>query len=350
MAAEEILSFLHSGEWVSGEEMAARLGISRAAVWKQIRSLRKRGYEIESSTKKGYRLAGNHDILDADLIRSGLKTQWLGKDLRCFSVVTSTNEVARTIALECRNDGINRAVNGTARIVKGTANNGPADAPANNGTVILAEVQTQGRGRLSRSWASPPGGVWMSLILRPQISLDRAYRINMAISVAICKALADLYGLAAGVKWPNDLLIEEKKICGILMEVSAEVDRLEYVVVGIGINANVDVSGYPAEWRSTSLHQELGREVSRVGLIQKILLEIENSYQHMDSKEIWEEWRNRSVTLGRQVRISSVSGDIVGEAADLAEDGALIIQSRDQVGLHRVLAGDCIHLRALEAA
>lgn len=330
--------------------MAARLGISRAAVWKQIRSLRKRGYEIESSTKKGYRLAGNHDILDADLIRSGLKTQWLGKDLRCFSIVTSTNEVARTIALECRNDGINRAVNGTARIVKGTANNGPADAPANNGTVILAEVQTRGRGRLSRSWASPPGGVWMSLILRPQISLDRAYRINMAISVAICKALADLYGLAAGIKWPNDLLIEEKKICGILMEVSAEVDRLEYVVVGIGINANVDVSGYPAEWRSTSLRQELGREVSRVGLIQKILLEIENSYQHMDSKEIWEEWRNRSVTLGRQVRISSVSGDIIGEAVDLAEDGGLIIQSRDQDGLHRVLAGDCIHLRALEAA
>jgi BirA family biotin operon repressor/biotin-[acetyl-CoA-carboxylase] ligase len=343
VAAEEILSFLHSGEWISGEEMAARLGISRAAVWKQIRSLRKRGYEIESSTKKGYRLAGNHDILDADLIRSGLKTQWLGRDLRCFSEATSTNEVARTIAHECRNDAINRIVNGTA-------NNGTADETANYGTVILAEIQTQGRGRLSRSWASPPGGVWMSLILRPQISLDRAYRINMAISVAICKALADLYGLAAGIKWPNDLLIEEKKICGILMEVSAEVDRLEYVVVGIGINANVDVSGYPAEWRSTSLHQELGREISRVGLIQKILLEIENSYQRMDSKEIWEEWRNRSATLGRQVRISSVSGDIVGEVVDLAEDGALIIQSRDQVGLHRVLAGDCIHLRALEAA
>lgn len=328
--------------------MAARLGISRAAVWKQIRSLRKRGYEIESSTKKGYRLAGNCDILDADLIRSGLKTQWLGKDLRCFSEVTSTNEVARTIARECRNDAINRAANGSARTANGTANIGTVDETANDGTVILAEVQTQGRGRLSRSWASPPGGIWMSLILRPQISLDRAYRINMAISVAICKALEGLYGLAAGIKWPNDLLIDEKKICGILMEVSAEVDRLEYVVVGIGINANVDVSGYPAEWRSTSLGQELGCGVSRVELIQKILLEIEKSYRHMDSKEIWEEWRSRSVTLGRQVRISSVSGDLLGRAVDLAEDGALMIQSRD--GLHRVLAGDCIHLRALEAA
>ncbi len=331
MAAEDILSFLGSGEWVSGEEMATRLGISRAAVWKQIRSLRRRGYEIESSTRKGYRLAKKHDLLDADLIRSGLETTWLGRDVRCLAEVTSTNDVARGIAREFRNDALDSAVNSTV-----------------NGTVILAETQTQGRGRLSRPWTSPPGGVWMSLILKPQMSLDKAYRINVAISVAISKALFDLYGLVAGIKWPNDLLIEEKKICGILMEVSAEVDRLEYVVVGIGINANVDVSDYPAEWKTTSLRQELGREVSRFELIQKILLEIEDSYQRMDSKEIWEEWRNRSVTLGRQVRISSVSGDLLGEAVDLAEDGALMI--RDHSGLHRVLAGDCIHLRALEAA
>ena len=320
--------------------MATRLGISRAAVWKQIRSLRRRGYEIESSTRKGYRLARKHDLLDADLIRSGLETKWLGRDVRCLAEVTSTNDVARGMARECRNDALDGAVNDAL------------DSAVNdtvNGTVVLAETQTQGRGRLSRPWTSPPGGVWMSLILRPQMSLDKAYRINMAISVAISRALFDLYGLEAGIKWPNDLLIAEKKICGILMEVSAEVDRLEYVVVGIGINANVDVSDYPAEWKTTSLRQELGREVSRFELIQKILLEIEDSYQRMDSKEIWEEWCNRSVTLGRQVRISSISGDLLGEAVDLAEDGALMV--RDHSGQrHRVLAGDCIHLRALEAA
>jgi BirA family biotin operon repressor/biotin-[acetyl-CoA-carboxylase] ligase len=312
------LNFLLSGEWVSGEEMATRQGVSRAAVWKQIRALRKRGYEIESSTRKGYRLARKHDLLDADLIRSGLKTEWLGKNLRCLIEVASTNEVARTIARECR-----------------------------NGTVILAETQTQGRGRLSRSWASPPGGIWMSLILKPQISLDRAYRINMIISVAIARALFELYGLVAGIKWPNDLLIEEKKICGILLEVSAEVDRLDYVVVGIGINANVDMSDFPVEWRTTSLRQELGREIARFELIQKILQEIEDLYQRMDSIEIYEEWRRRSVTLGRQVCINSISGDLLGEAVDLAEDGALLIRSQDD--LHRVLAGDCIHLRAQEA-
>jgi BirA family transcriptional regulator, biotin operon repressor / biotin---[acetyl-CoA-carboxylase] ligase len=313
--------------------MASRLGISRAAVWKQIRALRKRGYEIESSTRKGYRLAKKYDILDTDLIQSGLGTRWLGRDLRCLAEVTSTNDVARGVARESRNN----AVDGTA--------NGEVNS---KGTVILAQTQTQGRGRLSRPWKSSPGGVWMSLILKPQMPLDRVYRINMAVSVAISRAFFDLYGLVAGIKWPNDLLIGEKKICGILMEVSAEVDRLEYVVIGIGINANVDTSDYPAEWKTTSLCQELGREVSRVELIQKILLEIEDSYQRMDSKEIWKEWRDRSATLGRRVRINSVFGDIVGEAVDLAEDGALMIQSQD--GPHRVLAGDCIHLRALEAS
>ena len=317
MAGQDILSFLGSGEWVSGEEMASRQGISRAAIWKQIKNLKAKGYEIEASTKKGYRLARKPDLLDADLIRFGLKTKWLGKDLCCRREVSSTNEVARSIASDCQ-----------------------------NGTVVLAEIQTQGRGRLSRPWASPPGGIWMSLVLKPQMSLAQAFRVNMAVSVAASRAIQNLYGLDTGIKWPNDLLLNERKICGILMEVSAEVDRLEYAVVGLGINANVDVSGFPAEWRSTSLRQELGREVSRVELIQRILQEIEEAYEKMGSKEVYEEWRRRSVTLGRQVRITSVDGDLTGEAVDLAEDGALLLMAKG--GLKRMLAGDCVHLRPLE--
>jgi len=317
LAGQDILSFLGSGEWVSGEEMASRQGISRAAIWKQIKNLKAKGYEIEASTKKGYRLARKPDLLDADLIRFGLKTKWLGKDLCCRREVSSTNEVARSIASDCQ-----------------------------NGTVVLAEIQTQGRGRLSRPWASPPGGIWMSLVLKPQMSLAQAFRVNMAVSVAASRAIQNLYGLDTGIKWPNDLLLNERKICGILMEVSAEVDRLEYAVVGLGINANVDVSGFPAEWRSTSLRQELGREVSRVELIQRILQEIEEAYEKMGSKEVYEEWRRRSVTLGRQVRITSVDGDLTGEAVDLAEDGALLLMAKG--GLKRMLAGDCVHLRPLE--
>lgn len=307
---------MSSGKWVSGEDLASRQGISRAAVWKQIQGLRKKGYEIESSTRKGYRLARMHDPLDADMICEGLRTKWLGLDLRCFNEVCSTNDVARSIARECQ-----------------------------NGTVILAETQTRGRGRLSRPWASPPGGIWMSLVLKPEISLDRAYRINMAVSVAVSRSFSALYGLDVGIKWPNDLLIEGRKICGILMEISAEVDRIGWAVVGLGINANVDVSGFPVEWRCTSLRQELGLEVSRIELIQKLLWEIEETYQRMHSKDLYEEWRRRSATLGKQVRITSASGDLLGEAVDLAEDGALLIRAEDKI--KRVLAGDCIHLRAV---
>jgi BirA family biotin operon repressor/biotin-[acetyl-CoA-carboxylase] ligase len=317
LAGQDILSLLGCGDLVSGEEMASRQGISRAAVWKQIKNLKARGYEIEASTKKGYRLARKPDLLDADLIQYGLKTKWLGKDLRCHRAVSSTNEVARSMARDCQ-----------------------------NGTVILAEVQTQGRGRLCRSWDSPPGGIWMSLVLKPQMPLAQVFRLNMAASLAVSRSIQALCGLEAGIKWPNDLLIDERKICGILMDVSAEVDRLEYAVVGLGINANVDVSGFPAEWNSTSLLQEMGREVSRIELIQMILQEIEEAYEKMGSKEIYEEWRRRSTTLGRQVRITSLEGDLTGEAVDLDEDGALLLRAKD--GLKRMLAGDCVHLRPLE--
>jgi BirA family transcriptional regulator, biotin operon repressor / biotin---[acetyl-CoA-carboxylase] ligase len=318
VAAIDILSFLISGEWVSGEEMAKRLAVSRAAVWKQIQTLRQRGYEISASTRKGYRLAKKPDLLDADRISICLKTKWLGRYMRISTEVGSTNEFALSLASDCQ-----------------------------NGTVILAETQTQGRGRLSRPWASPPGGIWMSLILKPKMPLAHVYQINMAVAVALCRAISSNLGLEAGIKWPNDLLIGEQKICGILMEVSAQVDRLDYAVVGLGLNANNDPSGFPAEWRTTSLAAELGHDISRDELICRILEEIEVAYEKMGSKEIYEEWRSRSLTLNRRVRITSAAGDCVGEVVDLAEDGALLLREGDE--LKRVLAGDCIHLRPLEA-
>jgi BirA family transcriptional regulator, biotin operon repressor / biotin---[acetyl-CoA-carboxylase] ligase len=297
--------------------MALRQGISRAAVWKQIRGLRLRGYEIMSSTRKGYRLVNKPDLLDADTILSGLETKWLGKDLRCFQEIPSTNEVAKEVA-----------------------------SSSENGTVILAMIQTQGRGRLSRPWASPPGGIWMSLVLKPNMPLLKVHLINMAVSVAVSKSIQALYGLDAVIKWPNDILIDERKVCGILMEVSAEVDRLEYAVVGLGINANVDVSGFPEEWKSTSIGYKLGRVVSRAELIRKILQEIEAAYEMMNSTEIFEEWRRRSITIGRLVRITSITGDLIGVAEDLLKDGSLCLKTKE--GRKHVLAGDCIHLRAVE--
>jgi len=318
LAALDVLTFLTAGEWVSGEVMAKKLSISRAAVWKQIQVLRQRGYEISATTGKGYRLAKKSDLLDADRISRCLKTKWLGRDMRIFAKVGSTNASALSLALSCQ-----------------------------NGTVILAEVQTEGRGRLSRPWASPPGGIWMSLILKPKIPLDHIYQINMAASVALCRTLSSMLGLQAGIKWPNDLLIRELKICGMLMEVGAQLDRLDYVVLGLGLNVNNDPCGFPSEWRSTSLSAKLGQDLDRCDLVCRLLEEIEVAYENMGSKEIYEEWRSRSLTLGRQVRITSAAGDKVGLAADLAEDGALLLRTGDE--LKRILAGECIHLRAIEA-
>lgn len=296
--------------------MASSLGVSRAAVSKQVHALRIKGYQIESSTKRGYRLAKDQDLLDPELISKGLDTKFMGRDLQYFREVRSTNEIAGEMASNCR-----------------------------DGTVVLAEMQTGGKGRLSRPWISPPGGIWISLILKPQIPLAKVYRINMAISLAIARALSSLYGLKPGIKWPNDILINERKLCGILMEINAEVDRLNYVVVGIGINANVNAESFPAEWKATSLAIELGHEVSRTQLIQRLLLEIEETYTEMGSEEIYSQWRDRSATLGRNVRITSQEGDLEGEAVSLSEDGALDIKHAE--GIRRVMAGDCIHLRAM---
>ncbi len=325
---KEILDYLSGGSWISGEEMASRLGISRAAIWKQIKSLKERGFKIESSTKRGYRLVSKPDILDPDLLSCGLETKYLGRELYCHRSISSTNEYARSIAANCK-----------------------------DGAVVLAEIQTAGRGRLSRPWSSPEGGIWMSLVLKPKISLDQAYRINMAVSVALARAFSALFCLEADIKWPNDILINDRKLCGILMEISAEMDRLDYAIVGVGINVNMDVSDFPEEWNATSLSNELGRNVSRTELIQRILKEIEDAYESLGSKEIYEEWRDRSATLGRHVRITSASacalpsasssapGDLEGRVVALSEDGALCLET--DRGIKRILAGDCIHLRAI---
>lgn len=318
MPAADALSFLVRGEWVSGEDIARRQGISRAAVWKQIQALRRRGYKIASSTRRGYLLMDQPDRLDAARINKDLTTRWLGRDILILAEASSTNSVAVS-----------------------------SIGQRKSGSIILAETQKEGRGRLSRSWASPPGGIWMSLVLRPEIPLYRVYRINMAATVSICRAICIQLGLQAGIKWPNDILIREHKVCGILIELGAQVDRLDYAVVGVGLNANNDIAAFPSQWRSTSLAAELGRSIDRCALIAAILNEMEKAIDDMESREVYEEWRSRSLTLGKRVRICSAEGDLVGQVVDLDQDGALILKQ----GQHRkrVLAGDCIHLRPEDA-
>ncbi len=321
ITSQDIISLLDCDEWVSGERIAGQLYISRAAVWKHIQILRRRGYAISSSTRKGYRLVSRPDFLDSDQIQRGLHTKWMGRSIKIFDAVTSTNAIALSRALE-----------------------------SPHGTVILSETQSQGKGRLSRPWSSPPGGIWMSLIFKPKMPLAYIAKVNMAVSVALCRAILAETGLWAGIKWPNDIMIGERKVCGILTEMKAEVDRLDYVVVGIGLNVNVDLTLYPVQWMSTSLEAEAGQAISRTDLICRILDEVENAYEKAagdidQAQEIYQEWQRLSVTIDRWVRINSIAGDMVGRASDLAADGALILESDE--GCRRILAGDCIHLRAI---
>lgn len=260
---------------------------------------------------------GHPDILAKELIECKLETEFVGRPILFCKEVVSTNAVAKEMAFS-----------------------------ASNGTVILAEVQTSGRGRMNRFWNSPPGGIWMSIILKPKIMPSEAFKINLAISVALTRALFHLYGLDVGIKWPNDLIVGENKICGVLTEIGAEMDGLNYAVVGIGINANIDPDSFPEEWKAASLSRELGRAVSRAELVQKVLLEVERAYEEMlESFElISKEWSTRSVTLKRRVKIITKTSEFEGVAVGLEEDGALKVR-RDDGTETKVMAGDCVHLR-----
>jgi len=304
------------GSRTSGQELAKSFGISRAAVWKAVQSLRAEGYEIEAS-RRGYRLASMPDLLSEDLVKAGLETKFVGRTVLSYPSLVSTNAEAKKIA-----------------------------PSAENGTVVVAEVQTVGRGRMERSWHSPKGGVWISVILKPKIPPSLAFRVNVAAAVAVARALEALYGLGVGIKWPNDLMVGERKVCGILTEIGAEMDSLYYAVVGIGINANLDPDSFPEDWKATSISGLLGRDVLRLELVRRVLEEVERACGEMAASfdRVIGEWSDRSATLGRRVRITTRSGEFEGRAEALEADGALLVRRDDGRG-ERVIAGDCVHLR-----
>jgi len=307
------------GEPVSGETLANELSVSRTAIWKHIKALRDEGYVIESSPNIGYILAGRPDLLNPGEIKAGLKTSVIGKEIKYFKETESTNTIAREIA-------------------------GKAD----EGTIIIAESQTRGRGRMGRKWLSPEGGIWLSIILKPKMLPVHAPRITFLAGIAVAKTICSL-GLEAKIKWPNDVLIRGKKVCGILTEIEAEIDLIDYCVVGIGIDANVDTESFPEEFResSTSLKKELGHEMNRVAFVQRLLEEFEALYLKLQNEgfaPILEEWRSMSATIGEWVKITTQSRIIYGEATGVDNEGALIVETSDGK-LEKIVSGDCEHLR-----
>jgi len=295
------------GGSLSGETLSNQLGTSRVSIWKHIRSLKEDGYVIEASAR-GYRLVSSPDLL--------LPYEFPGLEQRIhyFPEIGSTMDAARELAR------------------KG----------AGEGTLVIAEAQAHGRGRLSREWLSPKGGIYFTLILRPRVSPAYAPRINLMASVAVAATIRKLFGLKAELKWPNDVLIEGRKVCGILAEMDAEMDVVNFVNVGIGINANTSIPQF--EKMVTSLKDALGREISRKEFLSVVLVELERRQALLMEGALLDEWKKLSGTLNKYVRILSPGEVIVGRAIDIDTTGALIIRKRNG-SVKKALAGDCIHLR-----
>jgi len=306
MKADILRALRERGDYVSGQVLSKKLGISRVSVWKRIRSLKQDGYVIEASPK-GYRL-----ISSPDLLLPCEFPDWEEK-IHHFQEIGSTMDVAR----------------GLAR--KGVV----------EGTIVIAESQTRGKGRLGREWLSPKGGILFTLILRPKISPAYAPRINLMASVAVAKTIRKLFGLEAELKWPNDVLIKGRKVCGILAEMEAEMDKVNFINLGIGINANTATSQY--ERMATSLKEELRTEISRKQLLNSLLKEIAKQQALLTGNKLLEEWKKLSGTLNKQVKIAAPGEEITGQAIDIDTNGALVIKSKDG-SLRSVIAGDCIHL------
>ncbi|RPJ09744.1 MAG: biotin--[acetyl-CoA-carboxylase] ligase [Deltaproteobacteria bacterium] len=323
MIDQETLRLLksHSG-FLSGEEISRHLKLTRTAVWKRIGGLRKAGYVIEASTRSGYRLVESPDLLLPSEIQPLLKTTWMGKKIHYFRSIDSTNSTAYRLALEGGREG----------------------------EVVIAECQDKGRGRLGREWVCPPfSSLCLSVILRPPMPPHRASLITFMAAVATAEAIEKYSGLTPVIKWPNDLLLKGRKVAGLLNEIHSESDRIHFVVLGMGVNLNLDERSLPRELRTkaTSLKKEMGKTVSRKDFVSSLLKELEEWYEVFVKKggtPVLKAWRDRARIEGKEVRVTSFGDVLVGRAIDVDSDGALILVTQ-KGEKKRIVAGDVVYGR-----
>lgn len=311
---EKILDALNKKhDYLSGDQLSRQLGISRQGLWKHVQELKDLGYEIEAVPHLGYRLASCPDrLFDFEVTRS-LHTKFIGKEILYFDYLSSTNDLA-----------MQKGMQGAA-----------------GGTLVLAEAQTRGRGRLGRAWLSPKyKGIYCSLLLRPQIHPASCPVLTLMSAVSICEALKHLLHLEAQIKWPNDILLGHKKVAGILTEMNAEMDKVNFVVIGIGLNVNNDKKSLLPQ--ATSLKQESAQEVGRAAILAEILRRIENNYFILEAKgaaEIINKWRIFSATLGSRVKVDYQGKHIEGQAIDLDSDGSLLVR-KDSGLIQKISSGE----------
>lgn len=316
---EKILNIFRKREgFLSGGELSRLLKVSRAAIWKHIEKLREQGYEIDAQPHLGYKLLSVPDRMLPEEITWQLGTKVIGKKVYSYEKTDSTMDIAQRLA----------------------------GSPDSEGICIFAEEQTKGRGRLGRSWQSPKSkGIYLSVILKPDISPDEAPKITLLAAVAVANAIRQACSLTSLIKWPNDVLIDNLKVCGILTEMSAEVDRTKYIVVGIGLNANIKKSDLPRG--ATSLSNEFGSKISRVQIAKEILRQIDKLYSSFKEEGfdiVIKHWRDMSATLGCRVRVNYHNRKIEGQAMDVDTQGALVVRL-DNGFVEHISAGDVSIIR-----
>lgn len=320
----KVLYFLksHNTEYLSGQDLSDVLKISRVAVWKHIKKIKELGYKIETKQKLGYRLESDSEKLLPWEITEGLKTKFIGKQAYYFDSIDSTQNQALTMTFDREN----------------------------NGAVIVAEKQTSGKGRSGRKWESPKGGIWLSVILHPKFDIEIATLFPLASALALSYSIENTLKIKTELKWPNDITIQGKKVAGMLVDASLESNKIESLVLGVGINFNVDVKqierslkGTPNFYGVTSL-SEHGKIGTPVNLVLSFLTELERIYFTLsvgETKEIIREWTKRSSTIGKEIEIKTNKETIKGKAIEIDDDGALIISENSKN--RRVIAGDVTH-------
>lgn len=324
---ERILQELktHAGQYISGEEISDMLQVSRTAVWKYINQLKDMGYVIESQTKKGYRLLESPDSLLPQEIRENIHTEVIGQHLKFLEQVDSTNLYAKKIA----------------------------EGGFEDGTIIMADEQLKGKGRMGRAWSSPKGkGIWMTIMLKPKISPADAAKITLLTACAVCQGIEEICGIYPKIKWPNDIVINGKKLCGILTEMSAEMDEINYLIIGIGINVNLELAEFPQELQAiaTSIKIEKGDSVIRKELAAAIINKFESYYKVFietgSIKGYIMEYKKKSAILNKEVRVTSSFQELQGTVVDISEEGQLILKLGDG-SIKEIISGE-VSVRALE--
>jgi BirA family biotin operon repressor/biotin-[acetyl-CoA-carboxylase] ligase len=313
----------HNTEYLSGQDLSDVLRISRVAVWKHIKKIQELGYTVESKQKLGYKLISNSDVLLPWEITTGLKTKSIGQQAYYFDSIDSTQNQALKMA----------------------------DNLENNGAIIVAEKQTEGKGRSGRKWVSPKGGIWFSIILQPKFDISITTLFPIASALALSIAIEKVFKISPELKWPNDLTIKSKKLAGMLVDVSLESNKIENLVLGVGINFDVNVKqiektlkGTPNFYGVASLCEQKNK-IKPVQLVQTFLLELEKIYELLNKKQVKKiisEWTKRSSTIGKNVELNVIDGKIKGKAIKIDEDGALVVLENNKTS--KIIAGDITHL------